>query len=147
MNIPQSLPRCFLFLLFCSLLIEGCQHGTTEPSVEFTKIPVSAVGGLDKMDTNRGKGDRCSPRTTDCFVCQEQRPLVETAVRSRSVIHQNPEGFQMEERNPFGRGVCRSVGRSRLLSATNHEIAAGQRRRACGSCGRRRPNSRSFFAA
>ena len=55
MNIPQSLPRCFLFLLFCSLLLEGCQHGTTEPSVEFTKIPVSAVAGLDKMDTIAGK--------------------------------------------------------------------------------------------
>jgi hypothetical protein len=61
MNIPQSLPRCFLFLLFCSLLIEGCQHGTTEPSVEFTKIPVSAVGGLDKMDTIAGKVIGVSP--------------------------------------------------------------------------------------
>ena len=43
-----------LFLL-CSLLIDGCHHGRSEPSVEFTKIPMSAVGGLDNMDTIEGR--------------------------------------------------------------------------------------------
>jgi len=55
MKIPQSLSRCFLLLFFCSLLLDGCQHDTSEPSVEFTKIPVSAVGGLDNMDTIEGR--------------------------------------------------------------------------------------------
>lgn len=52
---PQSLSRCFLLLFFCSLLLDGCQPGTSEPSVEFTKIPVSAVGGLDNMDAIEGR--------------------------------------------------------------------------------------------
>jgi hypothetical protein len=54
-KIPQSLSRCFPLLFCCSLLLDGCQHGTSEPSVEFTKIPVSAVGGLDNMDTIEGR--------------------------------------------------------------------------------------------
>ena len=55
MKIPQSLARSSLLLFFCSLLLDGCQHGASKPSVEFTKIPMSAVGGLDNMDTVEGK--------------------------------------------------------------------------------------------
>jgi len=54
-EIPQLFSRCFLLLFFCSLLLNGCRHGTSKPSVEFTKIPVSAVGGLDNMDTIEGR--------------------------------------------------------------------------------------------
>src|SRR5260370_33199395 len=55
-KIRKSLSRCFLLLFFCSLLLDGCQRGTSEPSVAFTKIPVSAVGGLDNLDTIEGRG-------------------------------------------------------------------------------------------
>src|SRR5882672_12258841 len=54
-KIPQSFSRCFLLVFFFCLLLDGCQHGTSEPSVEFTKIPVSAVGGLDNMDIIEGR--------------------------------------------------------------------------------------------
>src|SRR3981189_1718775 len=47
--------RLSVLFFFCSLLLDGCQHGTSGPSLEFTKIPVSAVGGLDNMDTVEGR--------------------------------------------------------------------------------------------
>ena len=61
MKIPQSFSRCFLLLFFFCLLLDGCHHSTSEPSVEFTKIPVSAVGGLDNMDTIEGRVIRVRP--------------------------------------------------------------------------------------
>jgi hypothetical protein len=36
-------------------ILDGCQHTMSRPSVEFTKIPVSARGGLDDMDTIEGR--------------------------------------------------------------------------------------------
>ena len=39
---------------FC-LLLYACQHRISKPSIEFTKIPVAAVGGLDNMDTIAGR--------------------------------------------------------------------------------------------
>src|SRR5260370_18149665 len=54
-KVRQALSRCFLLLFVSSLLLDGCQRGTSEPSVAFTKIPVSAVGGLDNMDTIEGR--------------------------------------------------------------------------------------------
>jgi hypothetical protein len=45
-----------LLLLFC-VLLSGCRSGQSgpKPSIEFTKIPVAAVGGLDNMDTIEGR--------------------------------------------------------------------------------------------
>jgi len=46
--------RSVLFSL-CLFLFVACQHGVSKPSIEFIKIPVSAVGGLDNMDTIGGR--------------------------------------------------------------------------------------------
>jgi hypothetical protein len=54
-KISQSLSRCLSLVFFCSLLLDGCQHSTSKSSVEFTKIPVSSVGGLDNMDAIEGR--------------------------------------------------------------------------------------------
>jgi hypothetical protein len=40
---------------FCVFLFVACQHGFSKPSIEFIKIPASAVGGLDNMDTIEGR--------------------------------------------------------------------------------------------
>ena len=44
-------------LLFFYILLSGChsRQGTPAPSIEFTKIPVAAVGGLDNMDSIEGR--------------------------------------------------------------------------------------------
>ena len=47
--------RLSVLFLFCLLLLDACQHGISKPSIEFTKIPVAAVGGLDNMDTVEGR--------------------------------------------------------------------------------------------
>jgi hypothetical protein len=41
--------------------MNGCHRGTSEPSVEVTKIPVSAVGGLDNMDAIEGRAIGARP--------------------------------------------------------------------------------------
>jgi hypothetical protein len=46
--------RLSVLLMFC-ILLDGCQRGISKPSIEFTKIPVAAVGGLDNMDTIQGR--------------------------------------------------------------------------------------------
>ena len=43
-----------VFLFFCIFLLDACQRGISRPSIEFTKIPLAAVGGLDNMDTIEG---------------------------------------------------------------------------------------------
>ncbi len=45
---------CVLSFFFV-LLLDGCHHAPSRPHVEFTKIPVSAVGGLDNMDIIEGR--------------------------------------------------------------------------------------------
>src|SRR5713101_2193026 len=40
---------------FCLFLLAACQHGISKASIEFTTIPVTAVGGLDNMDTIEGR--------------------------------------------------------------------------------------------
>ena len=52
LNGPARLSVLFSFCLF---LLDACQHGLSKPSIEFTKIPVAAVGGLDNMDTIEGR--------------------------------------------------------------------------------------------
>src|ERR1700730_5641691 len=47
--------RLSVIFPFCLFLLYACQHGISKPSIEFTKIPVSAVGGLDNMDTIEGR--------------------------------------------------------------------------------------------
>src|SRR5580692_10096244 len=47
--------RLSVLFFFCLLLLDACQHGISKPSIEFTKIPVAAVGGLDNMDTVEGR--------------------------------------------------------------------------------------------
>jgi len=47
--------RLSVLLFFCIFLLDACQRGISGPSIEFTKIPVAAVGGLDNMDTIEGK--------------------------------------------------------------------------------------------
>ena len=44
-------------LLCLGVLLIGCRSPKTfaGPSIEFTKIPLSAVGGLDNMDTIEGR--------------------------------------------------------------------------------------------
>jgi len=42
-------------LFFCFFLLGGCRHSTSKLSIEFSKIPVTAVGGLDNMDTIEGR--------------------------------------------------------------------------------------------
>jgi hypothetical protein len=42
-------------LFFSCVLFVACQHGVSRPSIEFIKIPVTAVGGLDNMDTIEGR--------------------------------------------------------------------------------------------
>jgi len=44
-----------VLLLFCIFLLDACQRGISKPSIEFTKIPLAAVGGLDNMDTIEGR--------------------------------------------------------------------------------------------
>src|SRR3984893_5480288 len=52
--LKRSAPLSVLFS-FCVFLLVACQHGISKPSIEFTKIPVAAVGGLDNMDTIEGR--------------------------------------------------------------------------------------------
>jgi len=47
--------RLSVLLFFCIFVLDGCQRGISKPSIEFTKIPLAAVGGLDNMDTIEGK--------------------------------------------------------------------------------------------
>ena len=47
--------RLSVLLLLSFPIIGGCHRSTSIPSVEFTKIPVSAIGGLDNMDTIAGR--------------------------------------------------------------------------------------------
>src|SRR5271154_3568650 len=43
-----------VLLFFCILLLDACQRGISKPSIEFSKIPLATVGGLDNMDTIEG---------------------------------------------------------------------------------------------
>jgi hypothetical protein len=52
LNKSVGLFALFSFGLF---LLDACQNGISKPSIEFTKIPVAAVGGLDNMDTIAGR--------------------------------------------------------------------------------------------
>jgi hypothetical protein len=51
----DSPARLSVLLFFCLFLLDACQRGISKPSIEFSKIPVTAVGGLDDMDTIEGK--------------------------------------------------------------------------------------------
>jgi hypothetical protein len=44
-----------VLLFFCIFLLDACQRGISEPSIEFNKIPVAAVRDLDNMDTIQGR--------------------------------------------------------------------------------------------
>ena len=44
-----------LSVLLCIFLLDACQRGISKPSIEFTKIPLAAVGSLDNMDTIEGR--------------------------------------------------------------------------------------------
>jgi len=48
--------KSFLFL-FCCFLLNGCRshQATTEPSIEFTRVPPAAQGGSDKVDIIQGR--------------------------------------------------------------------------------------------
>src|ERR1700756_1390441 len=52
----KGLARTYAFLLF-STLLGGCglRHGTPGPSIEFTRVPPAAEGGLDKLDIIEGR--------------------------------------------------------------------------------------------
>jgi hypothetical protein len=45
----------FALFSFCLVLLDACQNRISKPYIEFTKIPVAAVGGLDNMDTIAGR--------------------------------------------------------------------------------------------
>jgi len=47
--------RLSVLLFFCIFLLDACQRGISKPSIEFTKIPLAAVGSLDNMDTIEGR--------------------------------------------------------------------------------------------
>jgi hypothetical protein len=47
--------RLSVLLFFCIFLLDACQSGISKPSIEFTKIPLAAVGGLDNMETIEGR--------------------------------------------------------------------------------------------
>jgi hypothetical protein len=47
--------RLSVLLLFCIFLLDACQRGISKHSIEFTKIPLAAVGGLDNMDNIEGR--------------------------------------------------------------------------------------------
>ena len=47
--------RRSVLLFFCIFLLNACQRGISKPSIEFTKIPLAAAGGLDNMDTIEGR--------------------------------------------------------------------------------------------
>jgi hypothetical protein len=57
----QALPilkrsaRLSALFFFCLFFFVACQHGVSKPSIEFIKIPIAAVGGLDNMDTVEGR--------------------------------------------------------------------------------------------
>src|SRR5260370_22748585 len=55
--IRKALARTLAVLLCLGVLLTGCRSPKTlvGPTIEFTKIPVSAVGGLDNMDTIEGR--------------------------------------------------------------------------------------------
>jgi hypothetical protein len=46
--------RSVLFPFYLFLFV-ACQHGVSKSSIEFIKIPLAAVGGLDNMDTIEGR--------------------------------------------------------------------------------------------
>src|SRR3984893_15302520 len=47
--------RLSVLFSFCLFFLVACKHGVSKPSIEFIKIPVAAVGGLDNMDTIEGR--------------------------------------------------------------------------------------------
>jgi hypothetical protein len=53
----KAFARILVVLLCLGVLLVGCRSPKTfaGPTLEFTKIPVSAVGGLDNMDTIEGR--------------------------------------------------------------------------------------------
>ena len=53
--------RLSVLFFFCFFLLDGCQYGVSEPSIEFTKIPVADTGGPDKMDTIEGRATGVRP--------------------------------------------------------------------------------------
>ena len=53
--VPNGSARLSVLFFFCLFLLNACQRGISKPSIEFTKIPVAAVGGLDNMDTIEGR--------------------------------------------------------------------------------------------
>ena len=53
MGIKEVLSAVSVFC--CMFLMDACQHDIPKPSIEFTKIPLAAVGGLDSMDTIEGR--------------------------------------------------------------------------------------------
>jgi len=48
-------------LCFCIFLLNACHRGISKPSIEFTDIPLAAVGGLDNMDTIEGRVTNVRP--------------------------------------------------------------------------------------
>ena len=52
----NSLSRERVLLLFCCILLSGCRsrQGAPAPSIKFTKVPSSDVGGPDKLDAIEG---------------------------------------------------------------------------------------------
>src|SRR6266403_1712626 len=61
--------RLSVLFFFCFFLLDGCQHGISKPSIEFTKIPVADTGGPDKMDSIEGRatGGRQRPKSRFFF--------------------------------------------------------------------------------
>ncbi len=53
--------RLSVLLFFCIFLLDSCQRGISKPSIEFTKIPLAAVGGLDNMDSIEGRATSVRP--------------------------------------------------------------------------------------
>jgi hypothetical protein len=53
--LKRSAARLCAIFSFCVCVFVACQHGVSRPSIEFIKIPVAAVGGLDNMDNIEGR--------------------------------------------------------------------------------------------
>jgi len=149
----KAFARILVVLLCLGVSLIGCRSPKTfaGSTIEFTKIPVSAVGGLDNMDTIEGRVSGVRP---------ELRP------EKRIVLYAKSGGrwwIQPFARDPLftkiqGDSKWKNVTHlgeeyaallvgpsysppqtTELLPATGGAVAA--------CCGRPRPNCRSLFAA
>src|SRR5260370_8250057 len=79
----KAFARTLPFWLWVGVLLIGCRspHTLTGPTIEFTKIPVSAVGGLDNMHTIERTVIGVRPEQPTVFTSTSARP---------SALHPSP---------------------------------------------------------